>query len=290
MFSKGGGKRSSSTAHVPQTASGQPSDGTQAGTSAQASASAPQVTRFWKKATSLQDEPPAYTADVVPSLPTRQPIRPPTITGFPNIDYSRYFLAHAELSKDRVTLTTTAPALSSKPDVLLALLRAQAALPPIPLVCIRGTSSPPYAQQVVDFDLKLNLLPLIWRGEGAGAWNYLRLIADGERGFRGGETENVAPNLRDLPAWVRKFCHDQSVQKRSVWALSCVPLLLTLIAASCSSGGSLTGTPRSSRARSAIFSLRSGIAETSRSRSHCNSLGLSCSRQHRGSGRCSRSP
>ena len=193
MFSgRGNGKRGSSTGNLPLTRPAEP------------------VRRPEEESdNAAQEEPPAYTAG--PSTGSHQSVPHSAIAGYPSIDYSRYLPPYSEISKDRTTVTVTLPSSSFNADTIIKMIRIEAALPPMPLVCIRGMSG--------DFkvDVKLNVLPLIWRSRSVGAWNYLRLVADGEIEYRGGEAPSVSPSVRgDLSVWVRKFCHDPSVQRRSV--------------------------------------------------------------------------
>ena len=159
---------------------------------------------------SLGDEPPAYTVGpaVAPS-----PHPQLTIPGFPNVDYSKYLQVDSELSKCETTVTFTSSHLVSRPDVLANTIRQQATLPPKPTVRIKG-SHDKYGDTKVDFDIRLNLMPFVYR-EGSDAWNYMKTISDSEIGFRGGTTVSDTPVVPDgnLTAWAQKFCSDASVVK-----------------------------------------------------------------------------
>lgn len=66
------------------------------------------------------------------------------------------------------------------------------------------------------FDIKLNIMTLIAppasdkKGEGM---NYLKVIGDGEMGWRGGTKEAVLPSKGTLEEWCRVFCEDGSAIK-----------------------------------------------------------------------------
>ena len=156
-----------------------------------------------------QDEPPAYTAG--PSMTTQLPPQS-SLPSFPNLDYSQYLPTGATLSDDRSTVAISHSILSSKPETLTAFIRKQAALPPKPLLYIKGT-----LPDLSNFHLKLNLLPLVYRSPPKNPWNYVKIINDGELGFRGGSSESTKPNVKgddELLAWAKKYCHDPSSLKR----------------------------------------------------------------------------
>ncbi|GIC93076.1 uncharacterized protein Aud_009555 [Aspergillus udagawae] len=112
--------------------------------------------------------PPAYssTATSTPvstsprslTLTLSQDLHQPPL--FTSLDFSRYQFPGAMLTDDHVTTVTRHEDFSRDSGALLRLMQEQAQLPPKLLVRIRGTHSE-YGETKDDFDLTLNLLPLL---------------------------------------------------------------------------------------------------------------------------------
>ena len=82
-----------------------------------------------------QGEPPEYAASN--SLPMlRRPL--PSVL-LPSIDFTAYRLPASILSEDETTRTTSDPGFASNAAILYTVLKEQTALPPKPVVRIKGT-------------------------------------------------------------------------------------------------------------------------------------------------------
>jgi hypothetical protein len=167
----------------------------------------------------VPDRPPIYTspstsaAPPTPLSPSRSlPAQyfPPQVLvplPIPALPYHAYLPPTATLSADSTTITLTNHAtLTSDPIALHRFLQEQVCLPPKPLLKIKGTQNPNAIGKQIDFELSLNLMPLIVRravdpqtGTGRGGWNYLTT--------EGGVS---------MEEWCRRFCSDQSDAKRYV--------------------------------------------------------------------------
>lgn len=166
-----------------------------------------------------------------PSQPSQQPRKYP---GLPPLNYHLYSPPLFELSPDCTTIKSTAPYLSSTASALIALVRAQATIPPKPQIHIigrRGNHKP-------DFALKLNLMHLLVPDGGGGGggstlggpgtqqqqqpqqrMDYLRCVGTGEMALRGGTKPALEPDLGDhagLAAWARRFIEDPAPVKAFV--------------------------------------------------------------------------
>jgi len=83
------------------------------------------------------------------------------ITG---INYDKYSPPQSSLSEDKTTVTCGGPQLLQDATALADLIDEQILLPPKPIVRVRGTYGANYGADKIDFDLALNLMPLIMRG------------------------------------------------------------------------------------------------------------------------------
>ena len=146
-------------------------------------------------------EPPAYAASN--SMPRSGE---PLPTGLlPFVDFTSYRLQAGTLSADETTRTTTDPGVTSNAESLYTLLREQAAVPPKPVVRIKGTHIDyvySWGTTRTDFDLALDMMPLIVP-TSTTRLNYV----------------NIKPNPGDNPAdplrsWVQSFCDDPAECKR----------------------------------------------------------------------------
>ena len=78
-------------------------------------------------------------------------------------------------------------------------------MPPKPQVRIIGKS----VHDHIDFDVKINLMNLIVpEEERKGRMNYVKVIGNGELGFRGDGKESTLPSKGGLEEWVRAYCED----------------------------------------------------------------------------------
>jgi hypothetical protein len=149
-----------------------------------------------------QGEPPEYTA----SSSLSRLSGPLPIVFLPSIDFMSYRLPAGTLSDDETTRTTTDPELTSSPPALFALLKEQIALPPKPVVRIRGTHIDhlySWGTTRTDFDLTLDVMPLVM----PTLKTRLTYV-------------NIKPNPADssqadpLWSWVQQFCYDSAECKR----------------------------------------------------------------------------
>ena len=125
---------------------------------------------------SIPDLPPSYTA--TPQVP--QSSRSTACTGpiAPlHINFSGYNFPQSETSEDRTTTTSTCPIFTADSAALVKLLCEQASLPPKPVIRILGNRSehgPGIGPDKIDFDLTLNMMPLIVR-PGPNSWHTVRM-------------------------------------------------------------------------------------------------------------------
>ncbi|KAK4244279.1 hypothetical protein C7999DRAFT_35363 [Corynascus novoguineensis] len=168
--------------------------------------------------------PPPYSG---PSTPAQEPVapqdsqagglRPPArYPGLPALDYRLYRPALFELSADKTTIKSTAAHLSSSAEALVALIRQQATVPPKPQIHIVGRRGTSPNSGRVDFDIKLNLLPLLVPEDSRQRMDYLRCVGSGEVAFRGGSKPSTQPEVDDdgsLDAWAARFVADTASVK-----------------------------------------------------------------------------
>ncbi|TAQ87307.1 hypothetical protein B7494_g4342 [Chlorociboria aeruginascens] len=153
-------------------------------------------------ADSRSNTPPPYSGPLTPSAPAPAPRSQALFPGLPKLDYALYSPPHFSLSSDHTLLKTYNPRLSTYPVALLSTIKALATVPPKPQIRIRGRSS----DCSVDFDIKLNMINLILAEDRK--WNYVKVIGDGEMGFRGDLKESTVPRLESLEQWARMYCED----------------------------------------------------------------------------------
>lgn len=156
-----------------------------------------------------QESPPNYFANSS-SLPKTSDLQP--IADFPRIDFSSYRLPRGTISNDKTTCTTTELMLTHDASALLQLLQRQAALPPKPLVRIRGSHADrvnTWGHTKIDFDLTLDVMPLIMPSVSMhSGYISVKPISGDER------------DSDPLESWVRRFCNDTTECKRYVCTLS----------------------------------------------------------------------
>jgi hypothetical protein len=81
-----------------------------------------------------------------------------------HINFAKYTLPQSSLSDDQTTTTCTDLTLFNDPTAFVETLFEQASLPPKPLIHIQGVHSEwnaSYGPDEIDFDLTLNMMPLI---------------------------------------------------------------------------------------------------------------------------------
>lgn len=144
----------------------------------------------------------------------------PKYPGLPALNYQFYSPPLFDLSSDCTTIKSLAPHLSNTTPALISLIRAQATVPPKPLIHITGRRN-----GRTDFALKLNLMPLLVPDPGAAPspparrMDYLRVVAPGEPALRGGTRPSLEPDLgpdAGLDAWARRFVEDPAPVKAFV--------------------------------------------------------------------------
>ncbi|KAH8802762.1 hypothetical protein F5884DRAFT_482302 [Xylogone sp. PMI_703] len=168
----------------------------------------------------LQDEddrpitPPPYSGPTSPIMAAPAASREQKVyPGLPRLDYSLYSPKDFTLSSDQTTLRTSAVRLSTYPAALVSIIQALATVPPKPQIRIKsGVSS----DGTPDFDIKLNLMNLIVPDtESKNRMNYVKIIGNREKGFRGDIKEALVPVVAGgLEEWARKYCEDPSSIKQ----------------------------------------------------------------------------
>ena len=174
---------------------------------------------------SNDEHPPAYSAGppsaTTPAVATEDhqglllasSFSPSTLpTSTPTIDFSKYVIRSSTLSKDSTSRVFYPAHLCSDSVGLEKFIDSQLQLPPIPIIRITGRRSEGEGHE--DFDLKLNVLPFILRGQDGRAWHHIKCLEKGELGFRGGSTESIVPSVEGgTKEWIQQFCADKSQHK-----------------------------------------------------------------------------
>ncbi|KIV85977.1 hypothetical protein PV11_01622 [Exophiala sideris] len=161
-----------------------------------------------------QDLPPSYE-NVVPAIPTSSNIPPSihipsqnpldAIYRLKSVAFSKYGVSHGKWSKDLRSITTTKPELCETQYELVRFINEQAALPPKPLMLIRGEHTR-NIEHAIDFELIINLTSLLDIGS-TGAQSRIRVKQfDDSKPSRHSRTS--------LEQWVKKFC-EEKVDNRS---------------------------------------------------------------------------
>ncbi|GFF59709.1 hypothetical protein IFM51744_10021 [Aspergillus udagawae] len=173
-----------------------------------------------KQSSDSSQLPPAYssTATSTPvstsprslTLTLSQDLHQPPL--FTSIDFSRYQFPGATLTDDHVTTVTRHEDFSRDSGTLLRLMQEQAQLPPKLLVRIRGTHSE-YGETKDDFDLTLNLLPLLVSDHER--WSYVKLdpsrVTIRNQPVSHGQAYDVAS--ADLETLTKLYCEDPAPLK-----------------------------------------------------------------------------
>lgn len=134
----------------------------------------------------------------------------PRYQGLPHLDYRLYSPPLFKLSSDSKTLTSRAEYLSTNLKELVSLIRAQASVPPKPLIRVRGSKG-----GTVEFDIKLNLMSLLVPEDERQRIDYIRCVSEGELAYRGGVKPDVLPEVSDagLEEWCRRYIQDPASVK-----------------------------------------------------------------------------
>ncbi|KIX02870.1 uncharacterized protein Z518_08813 [Rhinocladiella mackenziei CBS 650.93] len=185
------------------------------------------------------DLPPSYENTVLPrstpSTTSTQPIPVPSqnpldaISRLTSINFSKYNIPQAKISKDQATITTGKPELIATQYALVKFIHEQAALPPKPIMIVRGTHLGAYSKHgetIVDFELKFNLTSLLDLDTGAdldgtrSPTGRIRVkMFQGSPSSSGMQTSSGsgsgsrgsnASSLNPLEQWVKKFCDDKA--------------------------------------------------------------------------------
>lgn len=127
------------------------------------------------------------------------------------IDFTRYKIGSSTISEDHVTVLTRDERFSRDPHALLQLIHEQAQLPPKLHLRIRGSHSV-YGEVKSDFDLTLNLMPLLC--SETERWSYLKI--DGGGVSPNGEHLPPVPGTAssDLEKLAIQYCDDPNPIKR----------------------------------------------------------------------------
>ncbi|GFG03081.1 hypothetical protein IFM61392_02622 [Aspergillus lentulus] len=164
--------------------------------------------------------PPAYSSTAISTPVSTSPRsltltlsqdlhRPPLFT---SLDFSQYQIPGGRLTDDHVTTVTSYESFSRDPGALLQLMQEQLQLPPKLLVRIRGTHLE-YGETKDDFDLTLNLLPLLVSEDER--WSYLKL--DPSRITIHNQPVSPEPaydmTSADLETLTRLYCEDPAPLK-----------------------------------------------------------------------------
>ncbi|CAG8951805.1 hypothetical protein HYFRA_00005609, partial [Hymenoscyphus fraxineus] len=172
-----------------------------------------------------QDEgshkPPPYSGPATPVPPTIQTLESQQApqrqaqqsTGIPKLDYSLYIPQTFTLSEDQTTITSHDKQLNTQRTSLLSLVQRLSSVPPKPEIRIIGKST---GAEIVDFDLRLNMMRLFVPDDERQRMNYIHVMPPGENGWRGKTKKSTEPALEGLESWVRRYCEDDTVAKEFV--------------------------------------------------------------------------
>lgn len=167
-----------------------------------------------------RDLPPAYSdgpATSTAPLSNRRDISS-TVVDLPKVNFSNFVIPESTISDSRVTTTTTCQVFYLDPKALIHLVNQQSALPPKPLVHIKGHHydyGPEYGDKPkVDFDLYLNIMPLLLR-DGPDRWNYVSVTPSSNDFVDNSENKGLPKEInRGLEDWTQRFCDDPAEHKQ----------------------------------------------------------------------------
>jgi hypothetical protein len=158
-------------------------------------------------------EPPPYSSIAAASAALASSAISPRATtssaNFPQLDFSKYTIPEATVSRDGSTVASYHPAFTSNPSTLVRFIQEQAALPPLPYIHIVGESS-----GIRDFDIKINMLPLFLGSNQNTRWNYMKLVGEKDVAHRGKNDPSLVPAVKGgLEEWAKRFCKEKSSLK-----------------------------------------------------------------------------
>ena len=155
------------------------------------------------------------------SSPARQMSNVPR--DLPLLPYHKYRLRDSTLSADEVSVTVKDPRYAEDSLALARMLSEQAALPPRPILRVRGWWQTDMGRRpIYDFDVEMNLTGMIWREPERGSLNYVKLAPGGAVApprLPSGSKSKGAANLQlsehpTIEQWAERFCSDPSPAKR----------------------------------------------------------------------------
>lgn len=163
-------------------------------------------------------EPPPYSSIAAVDAPTTAASAPlsssapasrAATSSFPQLDFSRYTIPEATISRDGSTVATYHPAFTSNPSALVRFVQEQAGLPPLPYIHIVGEGN-----GIREFDIKINMLPLFLGSNQNTQWNYMKLVAETDVAYRGKNDLSLFPAVNGgLEEWAKRFCKENSSLK-----------------------------------------------------------------------------
>lgn len=161
------------------------------------------------------NDPPPYSGPSSSSQVTLSPREsqargPQRYPGLPVLDYVLYSPPLFDMSSDCTSIKSTVPYLSSTVSALVALVRAQATVPPKPQIHITGNRG-----RKTDFAVKLNLMSLLLPDDARKRLDYVRCVGAGEMALRGSTKPSLEPHVADggIEEWCRRFVADDAAVK-----------------------------------------------------------------------------
>ena len=131
-----------------------------------------------------------------------------TTPGLPNVNILAYLPPNATLSSDHTTITVRDHRLSQTPDALASFIMAQAALPPRPIVRVKGS-----VVGDTKFDLKIDMMRYLVRKGDEPAWNYIKIADKDEITFRGESSTSAKPHYSTVLEWAQKYVNSPAGNK-----------------------------------------------------------------------------
>lgn len=128
--------------------------------------------------------------------------------GLPNVNVLAYLPTNATLSSDHTTVTVPDKELVTVSTALVSFIRAQAALPPRPILRIRAMIF-----GNVEFDFKIDMMRYLVRKNDESAWNYTKIIDKDVLGFRGQNNVSLEPHYDTLLEWAQQFVESSARNK-----------------------------------------------------------------------------
>lgn len=172
-------------------------------------------------------------------IPSQNPLA--AISRLASIDFPRYCMTQAKLSDDHTSVTTSKPELQGTQYALARFVHEQAALPPKPIMVVRGThvgGGARHGETIVDFDLKINLMSLLDVDSPeqsrtiSSSRMRVKVFSNASAESSSSTLPSPAPTkqlrgqsgLSTLDQWVKKFCEDKTDNRRCVLEPCCLDL------------------------------------------------------------------